>query len=375
MLILALDTTLMACSAAIFDSAANSVCAYQSQPMERDHAEAVAGMIEHTASDAGIGLDELERIAVTTGPGTFTGVRIGLAMARGLGAALDIPVVGVSTLAALVANIDDNPDRHPIAVVMDARRNAAYMQIFSAAGEPHGDAKCIAVDQLTEFLPTKPLILTGSGSDLVADNSRLWTRTTGPHIPNAESVARIASELAPEESPPVPLYLRAADAKPQSTSIKLARQSVVITQVGPAFTSVLASIHGECFPAGWSEKEIACLMSSPGVEAHCAATTANGDEPTGFIMLRRAADEAEIITLCVRPSMRRRGAASQLLEGAIPQLKSAGISNLFLEVQAENKAAWALYANAGFTETGRRAGYYKLADGSTADAIIMGLVL
>ncbi len=98
MMILGLDTALSACSAAVVDSATGQCPARRLEKMDVGHAEALPGMVREVVQSAGLGFAGIDRIAVTTGPGTFTGVRIGLAFARGLGLALGWPVVGVSTL-------------------------------------------------------------------------------------------------------------------------------------------------------------------------------------------------------------------------------------------------------------------------------------
>src|SRR6187399_2853183 len=92
MLILALDTSMAACSVCVYDADKSLVIGANQQFMERGQAEALAPMVQDTMTMAGVGFSDLSRIAVTTGPGTFTGVRIGLAMARGLGVALNIPI-------------------------------------------------------------------------------------------------------------------------------------------------------------------------------------------------------------------------------------------------------------------------------------------
>ena len=372
MLILALDTTLAACSVALYDSDNEEVRGHECVRMQKGHAEALAGMAEQVASKAGVGFGQLDRIAVTTGPGTFTGVRIGLAMARGLGVALNIPVVGVSTLQAIAANVDDNPDQLPIAVVMDARREAVYVQMFSPLGEPLSDPHCMELDGISEQLPDDSMIVIGSGVDFVACERPNWQRSQASELPDARLIARIARELMPEDTLPVPLYLRPADAKPQESQIRLARLPVTISAVDRSHAGILASMHSECFPAGWREQDIADMLASPGVSALIAAQSGDS-EPAGFILLRQAADETEIITMCVRPHVRRRGIAAQMLEQAVKQLGTLGSTKLFLGVQIDNTTAQSLYTSAGFVETARRKDYYKLEDGSSADAVIMAL--
>ncbi len=128
MKLLALDTAMAACSVAVYDSQRACVLASAFASMERGHAEAIAPMVRDVMVEAGLEFRELDRIAVTIGPGTFTGVRIGLSMARGLGLALDRPVTGIDTLSAIAVN----EARAPLLVTADARRDEVYAALFDA---------------------------------------------------------------------------------------------------------------------------------------------------------------------------------------------------------------------------------------------------
>lgn len=127
--------------------------------------------------------------------------------------------------------------------------------------------------------------------------------------------------------------------------------------------SALAAVHAEAFEASWDETSLAALLSSPGVFAVA--------EADGFILIRVVLDEAEILTVAVRPSARRQGIAHRLLEQALVQALALGARTLFLEVAQSNVAAKALYSGAGFVETGLRRGYYAKSDGSREDALVL----
>lgn len=204
MLVLALDTSLEACVAAVL--ADGEVLAARSEPMARGHQERLALLVKEVMSEAGVGFADLDRIGVTRGPGSFTGLRVGLAFAKGLGFALARPVAAIGTLEALVAG---RPGVS--AAVIDARRDQVYMQAF-ADGRPLCDPEALSVDDaIARLAPFAPSRLIGSGAVLLA-----------PAFPTADIVpaagadpvalARLAAgEIAPEG--PVPLYLRAPDAK------------------------------------------------------------------------------------------------------------------------------------------------------------------
>jgi ribosomal-protein-alanine N-acetyltransferase len=129
----------------------------------------------------------------------------------------------------------------------------------------------------------------------------------------------------------------------------------------------LAAIHAEAFDAPWSAPAFAALLDQPGVFAL--------HDENGFILIRAVADEAEILTLAVRPSARRAGLGTALVEAAAVAATGLGAGRLFLEVSEANAAAQALYARAGFTEVGRRRGYYAQASGGPADALVLSRVL
>lgn len=129
----------------------------------------------------------------------------------------------------------------------------------------------------------------------------------------------------------------------------------------------LAALHAEAFDAPWDAAAFATLLDQPGV---MAAETADG-----FILIRTVAGEAEILTLAVRPCARRRGVGAELLARGVVLALAGGAGRLFLEVAEDNVAARALYARAGFTEAGRRRGYYARTDGPAADALVLALDL
>lgn len=129
--------------------------------------------------------------------------------------------------------------------------------------------------------------------------------------------------------------------------------------------ALLAAIHVEAFEAPWDAASLSSLLTSPGVFVEA--------EADGFILTRVVADEAEILTLAVRPSARRSGLGARLVEAAVVRAAALGVERMFLEVAKDNVAARALYARTGFSEAGRRRGYYSRNDGSREDALVLAL--
>ena len=140
---------------------------------------------------------------------------------------------------------------------------------------------------------------------------------------------------------------------------------------GEAQAGRLAAIHAEAFAgphdAAWSEAAFAELLDQAGVFAV--------EAPDGFILMRAVADEAEILTLAVRPAARRRGLGGRLVGEGVLAAAARGAARVFLEVAEDNAPARALYARAGFAEAGRRPGYYAAPDGGRRDALLLALDL
>lgn len=205
-MILALDTCLNACSAAVVDGA--QVRAARSEPMERGHQERLAPLAAEVMAEAGIAFADLARVAATVGPGSFTGLRVGLAFAKGLGLATGRPVTGVGTLHAMAASAGE---RGRVASVIDARREQVYLQAFDD-GEPLGEPEALTAADAAARLAAwgGPWRLVGSGAGLVLpmlDGAVAEDRVA----PDPVMVARLA--LNAPAVPASPLYLRAPDAK------------------------------------------------------------------------------------------------------------------------------------------------------------------
>src|SRR5262245_30018423 len=136
MLILAIDTALDACAAAVLDTEKYKVIERESQVMKRGHAEALMPLLARLMKGSGIAFDVLDRIAATTGPGSFTGLRVGLSAARGIALAANKPVVGITTLTAYSAPHVSEHGEHPIIAAIDARHDHVYLQVVTGHGEP-----------------------------------------------------------------------------------------------------------------------------------------------------------------------------------------------------------------------------------------------
>lgn len=215
MLILAIDTALDACSVAVFDTATAAFAALETEVIGKGHAERLMAMIETAMAEARITFADLGRIAVTVGPGSFTGIRVGLAAARGIGLAGKIPVVGISTLDAIAWGV---PGDEPVMIALDARRSEVYVATYDAARQLIGEPDILTVDEAITRAKTAGIVLHGSGARLLAQHApdAGFVVTGETDWPDIRDVARLGATAPAPSEPPKPLYLRAPDAKPQT---------------------------------------------------------------------------------------------------------------------------------------------------------------
>jgi tRNA threonylcarbamoyladenosine biosynthesis protein TsaB len=211
MKLLAVDTALGGCSVALLDGKKTLVHIFEA--MDRGHAERLAPMVDDAMKQAGADFRILDRLAVTTGPGTFTGQRVGLAFMRGLRLALKKPLTGITTLEAIAAAAQDETGKVKAAVIHDARREEAYLLLRDGA----------AVTQEPMILPFQGAIerirafgscaIAGTGGTVAAETLGVDFTLSAVRQPDALWVARLAQKQPTTDEAPGPLYLRAPDAK------------------------------------------------------------------------------------------------------------------------------------------------------------------
>jgi tRNA threonylcarbamoyladenosine biosynthesis protein TsaB len=220
MKILGIDTALGACSAAVL--AGDRVLAHAHEEMVRGHAEALAPMVERVMRETGLGFSELERLAVTTGPGTFTGQRVGLAFVRALAVALQRPAVGITTLDAMAAESLARQNGAWAAVVLDAKRDEIYLGARLNSGASACPPSLLTVEKAVETIVmlaasvgAAPLLVGSAAEAILAGLAQhgVAARVSDVRQPDAIFVARLGAIAAHPQEPPRPLYLRAPDAK------------------------------------------------------------------------------------------------------------------------------------------------------------------
>lgn len=218
MLILAIDTALDACAAGVIEPP-DRIVAEESIEMSRGHAEALMPLIARTMDRAGLSFSDLDRITVTVGPGSFTGLRVGIAAARGIALASGKPAIGVSTLAALAA-----PylwaERLPVVAAIDARHDHVYFERVGQGGRVVMPPRVIPLMEAARGAKSAAIIV-GSAAEAIA---RAWPEgmplpaLDRKSAPSLAALARLGAAANPAYAVPKPLYLRSADARPQDSA-------------------------------------------------------------------------------------------------------------------------------------------------------------
>lgn len=213
MLILALDTSLAACSVALWRDGV--ILARKSEVMARGHSERLIPMVSEVLHEAGDSFAAVTRIAATVGPGSFTGVRIVLAAARGLALARRIPLIGVTTLEVVAfAALRDAGEKSAVAATIDAGRPDLFLQIFDAALAPQSAIEALSPEQAALRIPPGPVLIAGNGiarlRPFLAARSDI-AFAPGPGVPDAADVAGLAAlrEASADNAGVAPVYVHA----------------------------------------------------------------------------------------------------------------------------------------------------------------------
>ena len=227
MRVLAIDTALEACSAAVLDTERAPISEQESLPMVRGHAEALMPLIARVMERADLDFAGLDRIAVTTGPGSFTGLRVGIAAARGIALAAGKPAVGLSTLAAYAAPLVAADDTLPVVAAIDARHDRVYLQVFGPGGRTILAPRLAPLREALRAAATGAPRLVGTAAAMLAAawpaGERAPNLVDARRAPDIDWVARLGAAMIETGAPPKPFYLRAPDAQPQNAA-QLARR-------------------------------------------------------------------------------------------------------------------------------------------------------
>ncbi|HTV70005.1 MAG TPA: tRNA (adenosine(37)-N6)-threonylcarbamoyltransferase complex dimerization subunit type 1 TsaB [Rhizobiaceae bacterium] len=221
-MILAIDTAANLCAACIHD--ADRELGRAVRDIGKGHAEQLMDVIGEAMGSAGLTYADLDAIAVAVGPGSFTGIRVGVATARGLALALKIPAIGVTTLEALAYQARELNRPVSVTAAIDAGRDGLYVALYDDLGNGVHAPQIAGIDEAMRLAMEGEMIC-GSAARRIADAAGVAERVVAPLTATADigTYARLAAIKPRDGAKPKPLYLRAPDAKPQAHAI-LARK-------------------------------------------------------------------------------------------------------------------------------------------------------
>ena len=397
MLILSIDCAGSGCGVCVWQDGV--VLSESDERMERGQDQRLMPLIIEAMQRANVTFDNLDRIAITRGPGSFTGLRIGLAAARGIGLAANKPVIGIDRFSIYREAFKNSGKDH--AVVINSRRKELYCCFYPGSGAAHAPTM-LTFEEITEFLKASPTRHSREGGNPSASDSErishvplrraamdsrlrgndgsgntititgdiaphLFTNFQLPTEPEYITSAKLAASVNPNDPEflPRPLYIRAPDVTFPADK----KPHYELRPLSVAHAEQLAALHAESFgKAAWSLQQIQSSLRLDttrgwGIFVH--------DKIVGFILCQLIPDQSEVLALCVHPSHRRQGSGEKLMRAAADAADQAG-SHLYLEVAADNSAALKLYEKLGFQRTGHRPRYYQIGK-RAVDAILLTL--
>lgn len=388
MRVLAIDSSGLTATVAVVED--TQTIAEYTVNYKKTHSQTLLPMIAEMAKMIELDLDSIDAIAVAGGPGSFTGLRIGSATAKGLGLALDKPLIHVPTVDALAYNVYGCGDI--ICPIMDARRSQVYTGLYTfsrKAGEKEGTNRvepvfqvmkmqmAIPVEDLIRRLNNyaRPVVFLGDGvpvyQEVLAEGLKV-PYSFAPSYMNRQRAAVVGAlgikyfkagrfETAAEHKPE---YLRVSQAERERAE----REKKAVTEVREMSMedgAAVAEMEHQLFMDAWSEKSV---LETLGQKNTICLTALKAGRTAGYLLAYTAADEAEIARIAVTEELQRQGVARALLQRLENVCKEKGLTRILLDVRESNEAARALYESAGFREDGIRQRFYE---DPQEDAILM----
>lgn len=387
MRVLAIDSSGLTATVAVVEE--EQTVAEYTINYKKTHSQTLLPMIDEMVRMVEIDLSTIDAIAVSGGPGSFTGLRIGSATAKGLGLALDKPLVHVPTVDAMAYSVYGCEDI--ICPIMDARRKQVYTGIYTFVPETAAEDShemryrfkvirvqmAVSVEELIRRLNVygKRVVFLGDGVPVYREALAEGLKVPfffAPSYTNRQRAAAVGAlgiryyregryETAAEHKPE---YLRVSQAERERAQRE--KNSVPeVRRMTMEDGAAVAEMEHQLFPDAWSEKSILETLEQPNTICLMAEKAGRA---AGYLLVYTAADEAEIARIAVAKELQRQGVARTLLNELETICKSRGIRKILLDVRAGNAAARALYTKAGFAEDGIRQRFYE---DPMEDAILM----
>lgn len=379
MRVLAIDSSGLTATVAVVED--TQTIAEYTVNYKKTHSQTLLPMIDEMAKMVELDLEKVDAIAVAGGPGSFTGLRIGSATAKGLGLALDKPLIHVPTVDALAYNVYGCDDL--ICPIMDARRKQVYTGIYTfsiKAGEKDGTnlvepvfqvlkmQMAIAVEDLIKRLNNygRRVVFLGDGVPVYKDMLEEGLKVPysfAPSYMNRQRAAVVGAlgiryykagryEAAWEHKPE---YLRVSQAERERAE-REKNAAPVVREMTMEDGAAVAELEHQTFSDAWSEKSVLETLDQP--NTICLIAEKAG-RMAGYILVYKAADEAEIARIAVAEELKRQGVASSLMKELLLKCREQGIEKVLLDVRESNAAARAFYGKTGFREDGIRQHFYE----------------
>ena len=386
MKVLAIDSSGMTATVAVVED--TQTIAEYTVNFKKTHSQTLLPMIDTMGKMIELNLESIDAIAVAGGPGSFTGLRIGSATAKGLGLALNKPLIHVPTVDGLAYNLYGCQDI--ICPIMDARRKQVYTGMYTFARKEIEGSKetelvldvlesqnASPIEELIERLNVhgRPVVFLGDGvpvyQEVIKEKMRV-PYSFAPASANRQRAAVVGAlgiqyykegkfETAMEHQPD---YLRVSQAERERAERE--RKAVVsIRQMKVEDAAAIAEMEHQTFSDAWSEKAILDTLRNP--KTICLVAEKIG-KIIGYCIVYTADDEADIARIAVQKESRRFGVASELIHALDVICWENQIQIIMLDVRVSNDEARAFYGKHGFTQDGIRENYYK---NPIEDAILM----
>ena len=388
MKVLAIESSGLTASVAVVEET-RTVAEY-TVDYKKTHSQTLLPMIDEVVRMTDLDLAEIDAIAVSGGPGSFTGLRIGSATAKGLGLALDKPLIHVPTVDGLAYQVYGCGDI--ICPIMDARRNQVYTGIYTfsaSAGKKEGTREvdpvfqvlrmqmAIAVEDLIRRLNNynRPVVFLGDGVPVYREMLSAGLKVPysfAPSYMNRQRAAVVGAlgiryyqagkyETAMEHQPE---YLRQSQAERERAQREKTAK-LVIRELKAEDAAAAAEIEYQSFPDPWSQNGILDTVSNPSTVCLLAE---KAGKAVGYLFAYRAGDEAEIARIAVAGEQKRQGVGKSLMRTLEEIGKKKQIRRLLLDVRESNREARAFYEKMAFQEDGIRRGFYQ---DPPEDAVLM----